>query len=103
MNVEDAIAHLRTQIESQGPDTPNRHYGRNQYNYLIECVEVIEETLGLIPPADAEVLLQRLAMERLEEMDDDLDKVSRCWLTADDIASRLRDILREHKYWWQPS
>jgi hypothetical protein len=33
---------------------------------------------------------------------EDTDEVMAAWLTADDIASRLRAVLVEANVWWSP-
>jgi hypothetical protein len=111
MTPSEALKGLRIQIESQGPDTPNRHYGRKQFDWLISCIDTLEEALSEVieAPGDAEdvdpgdytisELLGIVAQMEIEEMDD-TDEMVAAWLTADDIANRLRNVLKENKYWW---
>jgi hypothetical protein len=97
MNPKEAIDTLRATIESQGPDTANRHYGRNQFATLLECCDTLEALLGDDPVA----VLGTVAATPLEDMED-TDEVMAAWLTADDIASRLRAVLVEANVWWSP-
>lgn len=90
-----ALGHVRAIIESQGPDTANRHYGRNQYTHLLECCDTIGEALGMPNPFEA------CATVRIEDIED-TDYLARSWLTVDDVESRLRNRLKELKYWWEP-
>jgi len=101
---KEAERELRQVIESQGPDTSNRHYGRNQYAHLIKLLDIIKAQLDVeevdVEDAGVDELLQAVAEEPIEEWDD-TDELSARWLTADDIASRTRARLRELKYWWE--
>jgi len=105
MTPEFAIKVLRTTIENQGPDTPNRHYGRKQWNYLIECCDTLSAALGDVEEIEVDgglgmvEVLAALAETPIEDMDN-ADELSAAWLTADDIASRIRARLQEMKYWW---
>lgn len=105
MTPQEALTGLRTMIESQGPDTANRHYGRNQYNWLIECCDTIGAALGNDAAGETPSGLSeglRTAAEQPIEDFVDPDELAQAWLTADDIAGRLRDRLRELRYWWEP-
>jgi len=98
MTPRQAIDHLRTTIVNQGPDTPNRHYGRAQWQYLIDCLDTLEPLIdGAADPLD---LLTTLAGMQFEVYDD-TDELVPLFFTADDIASRLRGRLRELGYWWK--
>lgn len=109
---QEALKTLREQIESQGPNTPNRHYGRRQYLMLLGCCDIIANSLDGdegdegeddvdVESLDLNGLLALIAESYLEDLDD-MDQVSQAWLTADDIASRLRGVLQENDYWWTP-
>ena len=102
MSAKDALDTIRTMVESRGPDTPNKHYGRSQFDELIRCCDIIDEYL-----TDEEVedvtfteLLAEAATAPVEEMD--ADELVDAWLSADDLASRIRSRLIELKYWWTP-
>ena len=89
-------------VESRGPDTPNKHYGRAQFNELIECCDTIEAYLNNEEFEDVTFteLLAEAATAPIEEMD--ADDLVDAWLTVDDLASRTRARLIELKYWWTP-
>ena len=102
MTPHEALAHLRTTIESQGPDTPNRHYGRKQWEHLIECCDTLQSIVdGDDEPVMIIDLLSQIASLTIED-EDDPEILAAAWLTADDITARLRARLVELKYWWTP-
>jgi hypothetical protein len=45
-------------------------------------------------------LLERVASIQIED-EDDTTMLAAAWLTADDIADRLKHQLKERKYWWE--
>lgn len=65
---------------------------------------VIRFVLDATNGVDRTELLEGLGLiaEMEIESEDDTDVLSQAWLTADDIASRLRARLKELKYWWEP-
>jgi len=99
----NALNTIRAMVASRGPDTPNKHYGRAQYNELIACCDTLQEYLDN-EGGEEEVTLNELLAEAatapIEEMDS--DELVDAWLTADDLASRMRARLIELKYWWTP-
>jgi len=97
----EAIKNLRVQIEAQGPDTPNRHYGRKQYEWLIECLDTLDAALApvLKPKLDLLDLLAEVAEMEIEEME--VDELVPAWQTTDDIAARMRARLIDLDYWWR--
>jgi hypothetical protein len=106
MTPEEALQGLRIQIEAQGPDTPNRHYGRKQYEWLLGCCDTLQ---GAIESSNDEgdedetveglaAVLGVAAEYEIEEMG--TDELVPAWLTADDVANRIRERLKELKYWW---
>ena len=100
MNAHEALDGIARTIQSQGPDTPNRHYGRNQYHWLMECCDTLAKALADVPlPADLLPLLAQAAEQPIEKMDD-VETLATAWLTAEDITARLRARLIEERYWW---
>lgn len=100
MTPKEALHGLQVTIQNQGPDTPNRHYGRNQYTWLLECCDTLSRAITDTPePRDMLGLLHEMAQFDIEEAED-TDELVAAWLTADDITSRLRSRLQELHYWW---
>jgi hypothetical protein len=100
VTAQEAIELLRVTIVSQGPDTANRHYGRKKYGELLDACLTIARVLSE-DRADGDLsdLLAQAAEQPIEDMDD-IDALAAMWLTADDIAARLRSRLQEERYWW---
>jgi hypothetical protein len=99
---KEALQELRLVIESQGPDTPNRHYGRNQFARLVLLLDTVDDALKDTNPETESALgmLNLLAEEPIEQWED-VDSLANLWLTADDIAARMRARLLQKKYWWE--
>lgn len=74
-----------------------RRLGESTARYVEQAVNVIDSSA---PSADTLVsLLALLAEERIEDMTD-YDALRAAMTTADDIAERIRGVLKDAKMWW---
>jgi hypothetical protein len=63
---------------------------------------ILDQKEGSASGSDVGELLREIAEQPIEEWEDTVT-MSEWWLTADDIAARMRARLKELKYWWEES
>ncbi len=76
-----------------------RRLGEGTSNYVAQAVESIDSSA---PKADTLVAVLGIAAEQEIEDMDDYDALRDALATADDIADRIRDVLKDAKMWWTP-
>jgi hypothetical protein len=76
-----------------------RRLGEGTAGFVAQAVSAIE---GDTPTPDTLNAVLRIAAEqRIEDMVD-YDALNDALATADDVASRIRDVLGNAKMWWTP-
>jgi len=74
-----------------------RRLGEGTSKYVEQAVNAIDSTA---PTAETLMALLRVMAEQPIEDMTDYDMLRDALATADDVADRIRDVLKEAKMWW---